>query len=70
MKNAKYDTFLLKIDELHNFKNVHFPSFLTEGEVEKVKKGEKCTLLKLCNSLILSKNMSYFAFLYVIFYEF
>ena len=62
MKNVKYDMFFLKIDELHNFKSMHFPPFLTEGEVEKVKKGGKCTLLKSCNSSILSKNMSYFAF--------
>ena len=62
MKNAKYDMFLLKIDDLHNFKSVHFHPFPTEGEVERMKKGGKCTLLKLCNSSILSKNMSYFAF--------
>ena len=56
MKNAKYDMFLLKIDELHDFKRVHFPPFLTEGEVEKVKKGGKCTLLKSCKSSILHKK--------------
>ena len=40
MKNAKYDMFLLKIDDLHNFKSAHFPPFITEGEVEKEKSGD------------------------------
>ena len=62
MKSTKYDIFLIKIDEIFIFESWDFSPFLTEGEVQKVKKGGKCTLLKSCNSSILSKNMSYFAF--------